>query len=161
MLAGYLSNYRLVFSMFESMKKLQARNPEFKKYVELMIARNKFINWLGFEMKKIEPGYTEGELVFKELHHQQNGCLHGGVSSAILDMVEGFAAYSMVEDGQKVFTVEAKISYYNPGISDKFFARGYVVKPGSRFHFCEGEIFYLKDNEEVIVAKGSSTMAIV
>ncbi|MDB5282881.1 MAG: hypothetical protein JWO06_1956, partial [Bacteroidota bacterium] len=30
------------------------------------------------------------------------------------------------------------------------------------FHFCEGEIYYLKENgDEVIVAKGSSTMAVV
>jgi len=143
------------------MKKLEARNPKFKEYTELMISRNKFIQFLGFTITKIEPGYIEGELEFKELHHQQNGWLHGGVTSAVLDMTQGFAAYGMVEDGQKVFTVEAKISYLNPGTADKFFARGYVLKPGKRFHFCEGEIYYLKDGEEVTVAKGSSTMAVI
>jgi uncharacterized protein (TIGR00369 family) len=148
--------------MFENMKKFESRNPRFREYTEYKIAKNKHMKWLGFEMKTIEAGYMEGELVFKEIHEQQNGWLHGGVSSTILDMVQGFAAYSMVEDGQQVFTVEAKISYYNPGISNKFFSRGYVVKPGKRFHFCEGEIYYLKDDgTEVIVAKGSATMAVV
>lgn len=147
--------------MFENMKKLESRNPHFREYTRLMISRNKFIHWLGFEIKSIEPGRIEGELVFKELHEQQNGWLHGGITSAILDMVEGFAAYSLVEDGQKVLTAESKVSYYNPGISDKFYARGWVVKPGKRVHFCEGELYYLKEGEEVIVAKGSTTMAVI
>jgi uncharacterized protein (TIGR00369 family) len=143
------------------MKKMEARNPNFKEYTQTMISRNKFIQNLGFVITKIDPGYLEGELVFRELHHQQNGWLHGGVSATILDMIQGFASYSMVEEGQKVYTVEAKISYFNPGIADKFFSRGGVVKPGRRFHFCEAEIFYLRESEEVIVAKGSATMAIV
>lgn len=147
--------------MFENMKKLESRNPKYQEYTQLMITRNKFIHWLGFEIKTIEPGYIEGQLIFKEMHQQQNGWLHGGITSAILDMVEGFAAYSMVEEGQKVFTAEAKVSYYNPGISDTFYARGWVAKPGKRFHFCEGELYYLNNGEEVIVAKGSTTMAVI
>lgn len=110
---------------------------------------------------KIEPGYIEAELNFQEFHQQQNGWLHGGITSAILDMVEGFAAYSLVPEGTQVFTADAKISYYNPGISNKFYARGWVDKPGKSFHFCEGVVYYLNEqNEEVIVAKGSATMAV-
>ena len=119
------------------------------------------MQWMGFVITKIEPGYLEGEMEFKEMHHQQNGWLHGGATSTILDMIEGFASYSLVEEGQKVFTVEAKISYFNPGTADKFYARGGVVKPGKRFHFCEAEVYYLKEGEEVTVAKGSATMAVV
>ena len=147
--------------MFGNMKQLEPRNPDYKAYVELMMSRNKLMKRLGFLFTKIEPGYTEGELEFKELHHQQNGWLHGGVSATVLDMVQGFASYSMVEEGQKVFTVEAKVSYFNPGNAEKFYARGGVVKPGKRFHFCEAEIYYLKDGGEVTVAKGSATMAVV
>jgi uncharacterized protein (TIGR00369 family) len=143
------------------MGKFEARNPNFKEYTEQKIALNRFIKWLGFEITKIEPGQIEGELVFQEMHRQQNGWLHGGVTSAILDMVQGFGAYTLVEEKQQVFTVEAKISYYNPGISNKFYSRGGVVKPGKRFHFCEAEIYYVKDGKEVIVAKGSATMAVV
>lgn len=148
--------------MFGGMSKFESRNPKFEDYVRFKISKNKFIKFLGFEITKIEPGYIEGELDFKEMHEQQNGWLHGGISAAILDMVEGFAAYSLVEEGQQVFTVEAKVSYFNPGTAKKFFSRGHVVKPGKRFHFCEGEIYYVKeDGSEVTVAKGSSTMAVI
>ena len=144
------------------MKKLEARNPKFREYVQYKIGRNKFIKAIGLEFTTIEPGYLEGYIDFKDMLEQQNGWLHGGVTSAILDMVQGFASYSMVEDGQQVFTVEAKISYFNPGTAQKFFTRGGVLKPGRRFHFCEGEVYYLKeDGTEVTVAKGSATMAVV
>jgi uncharacterized protein (TIGR00369 family) len=143
------------------MKKAQVRNPEFVEYTQQKVSQNKFIKWLGFSVTKIEPGYVEGELEFKEMHEQQDGWLHGGITATLLDMVQGFAAYSLVEAGQKVFTVEAKTSYFNPGISDKFFARGCVIKAGRRFHFCEAEVYYLKDEEEVTVGKGSSTMAVI
>jgi uncharacterized protein (TIGR00369 family) len=143
------------------MKKYESRNPNYRAYVEFKISKNKFISWLGMVITKIEPGYIEAELDFKEMHQQQNGWLHGGVTSAILDMVEGFAAYSLVPEGTQVFTADAHISYYNPGIATKFYARGWVDKPGKAFHFCLGELYYVNEqNEEVIVAKGSTTMAV-
>lgn len=148
--------------MFEGMIKMESRNPEFKKYTEEKIRLNRFMEHLGFQFTNITPGYIEGTLDFQEFHQQQNGWLHGGVTSALLDTLQGFAAYTLVEQGQQVFTVEAKVSYFNPGISQKFFVRGGVVKPGKRFHFCEAEVYYIKeDKEEVIVAKGSATMAVV
>lgn len=143
------------------MKKYTARNPEFEAYTRFKMGKNKFLQFIGFEITVIEPGYIEGVLQFTEIHEQQNGWLHGGVTSAILDMVEGFAAYTLVEDGQQVFTADARASYYNPGIAQTFYARGWVDKAGKRFHFCEGELYYLKDGEKVIVAKGSSTMAVI
>lgn len=140
---------------------LESRNPNFEAYTRHKISQNKFISWLGYEITDIQPGRIQGTLVFKDMHRQQNGWLHGGVTSAVLDMAQGFASYSLVADGQQVFTVEAKISYYNPGIAEVFYSRGWVVKPGKRFHFCEGEIYYLRDGNEVIVAKGSATMAVI
>jgi acyl-coenzyme A thioesterase PaaI-like protein len=36
-----------------------------------------------------------------------------------------------------------------------------VLKPGKNFHFCEAEIFELENNEKKLIAKASSTMAVV
>jgi uncharacterized protein (TIGR00369 family) len=137
------------------------RNNKWKEYVLYKMDRNKFAALLGLEFVTIEPGFIEGELLFEEKHEQQNGYLHGGVTSAICDMVSGFAAYTMIEQDQQVFTVECKVSYYNPGIAEKFYAKGWVDKAGKRFHFCASEIYYLKGDEKVIVAKSTTTMAVV
>jgi acyl-coenzyme A thioesterase PaaI-like protein len=76
-------------------------------------------------------------------------------------MVSGFASYTMVEKDQQVFTVECKVSYYNPGIADRFFARGWVEKAGKRFHFSASEVYYIKNGEKVTVAKSTTTMAVI
>lgn len=147
--------------MFENMSKWESRNSNYRDYMAGKIEKNKFMKYLGMVFTKVEPGYLEAELPFKPELQQQNGWLHGGVTASILDSLQGFAAYSLVEETKQVFTVEAKVSYYNPGDSNKFYIRGGVVKPGSRFHFCEAEVYYIKEGVEVTVAKGSATMAVV
>ena len=140
---------------------MQPRNTQWKEYIDYKIARNKFLKFIGLEIVTIEPGLIEAELIFNEHLEQQNGYLHGGVSSAICDIVSGFASYTMVEQDQQVFTVECKVSYYNPGIADKFYAKGWVDKVGKRFHFSAAEIFYLKNGEKVTVVKSTTTMAVI
>jgi uncharacterized protein (TIGR00369 family) len=140
---------------------MKSRNTGWKEYTEYKISRNKFHKLLGLEFVNIEQGMIAAEIAFRPDLEQQNGYLHGGVASAICDMVAGFAAYSMVEQDQQVFTVECKVSYYNPGIAERFYARGWVAKAGKRFHFCESEIYYLKGEDKVTVAKSTTTMAVV
>ncbi|MBS1596295.1 MAG: PaaI family thioesterase [Bacteroidetes bacterium] len=137
------------------------RSSRWREYLQLKIDRNKFCAAVGLHFTNLQPGLIEAELEMKEMLEQQNGYLHGGVTSAVCDMVAGYAAYSMVEEGQQVFTVECKVSYYNPGISDRFYATGWVEKAGKRFHFCESEIYYMKGEEKVTVAKSSTTMAVI
>ncbi len=140
----------------------KSRNENFREYVASKMEANKFAPFIGLKFTEIEEGRISGTLDFEEKHKQQNGYLHGGVTSAILDMVQGFASYTLVENGQFVFTVEAKISYLNRGMGTKFYAAGWVIKPGKRFHFCEGEIWYMDEaGQKIIVAKGSATMAVV
>ena len=140
---------------------MQSRNPAFKEYVQLKIKRNEFLKALGFKIHLIEAGKVEGELPFLKKHEQQNGYFHGGVISSLCDIACGYAAYSLVEEGTQVFTVEIKVSYLRKGIGDKLIAKGWVVKPGRNFHFCEAEVYALKDGEQTLVAKATSTMAVV
>ena len=140
---------------------MESRNAQWREYTEYNINRNQFHKLLGLEFTRLEPGVVEAEIAFAPKLEQQNGYLHGGVTSAICDMVSGFASYTLVEQDQQVFTVECKVSYYNPGIGDRFYARGWVDKAGKRFHFCASEIYYLRGDEKVIVAKSTTTMAVV
>ena len=140
---------------------MEPRNSKWREYLDYKIGRNSFNRYIGLEFVTREPGLIEAELPFREELQQQNGYLHGGVISAVCDMVSGFASYTLIEQDQQVFTVECKVSYYNPGISDKFYARGWVEKAGKRFHFSASEIYYLKDGVKVTVAKSTTTMAVI
>lgn len=140
---------------------MQSMNPRYRDYVQLKVSRNRFMKELGFELTQIAEGQVEGVLPITEMHEQQNGFVHGGVISSLCDMACGFAAYSMVPEGVQVFTVELKVSYLRPGIGEKIIAKGWVLKPGKRFHFCESELYVLKDGKETLIAKASSTMGVV
>lgn len=144
-----------------SEKIMKAVNPNFRDYVLLKFSRNPYGKMLGFMMHKIEPGLIEATLEFKEMHEQQNGFLHGAVTSALCDMASGFAAYTLVQEGEQIFTAEIKVSYFRPGTAKIIHAHGWVEKAGKNFHFCEAEIFQMNNKEKVVIAKSSSTMAIV
>lgn len=140
---------------------MEPRSEKWKEYTEYKIGRNPFHRLLGLKFTSLKPGEVCGELELRQELEQQNGYLHGGVISAVCDMVSGFASYTLAEEGQQVFTVECKVSYFNPGIAEKFYARGWVEKAGRRFHFSAAELYYLKGQEQVTVAKSSTTMAVI
>ncbi len=140
---------------------IKSKNKDYKQYVLDKLGSNHFSKHVDFNITKIEEGIIEAETDFQTYMQQQDGFVHGGITSAFADMACGFAAYSLVEAGQRVMTVEIKISYFTRGIGDRIIARGKVIKPGKKFHFCEAEIFTIKEGKEVLIAKASSTMAVI
>ena len=140
---------------------MEARNKNWEEYVRFKIGKNKFGPHIGLVFTDLHPGFVKAHLPFQAIHEQQNGFLHGGISAAILDMVCGFASYTLVEQEQQVFTVETKCVYYNKRMGTEFFAEGRVDKAGKRFHFCEGEIYYFENEKKITVAKCTTTMAVV
>lgn len=140
---------------------VKSRNPRFREYIQLKIERNEFLHALGFKINAVEVGRVEGTLAFDRKHEQQNGYFHGGVISSLCDIVCGYSAYSLVEEGEQVFTVEIKVSYFRKGIGERLIASGQVVKAGNNFHFCEAEVFAEYKGVRKLVAKATSTMAVV
>lgn len=116
---------------------------------------------VGFDLSTIEAGRTAGELPLSEQHRQQFGYVHGGVIATLCDVVAGFAAYSLVPPGRGVVTAELKVSYFRPGRGERLRAVGWVVKPGRQVHFCEAEVWALDGEQEVLIAKATTTMAVV
>ncbi|GIV35132.1 MAG: hypothetical protein KatS3mg031_2667 [Chitinophagales bacterium] len=144
---------------FRSM--LKTKNPAFKDYVQLKVARNAFLKAIGFELTEIEVGRVTGILLFRKMHEQQNGFVHGGVISTLCDMACGYAAYTLVAEGEQVFTAELKVSYLRKGSGNRLVAKGWVLKAGHHFHFCEAEIYAENEEGVRLIAKASSTMAVV
>ncbi len=114
---------------------------------------------IGFKFTKMEAGYMEGELPFKEVLRQQSGILHGGVIATLADVVCGIAAYSLVAENEYVVTSDLKVSYLNPGVGNRILAKGWVIKAGNRMLFCEAEI--IDAESQLLIAKSSATMVII
>ena len=116
---------------------------------------------IHFDLDIIEPGKTKGWLEIAEIHQQQKGYVHGGVIATVADITAGFAAYTLVPEDHHVVTGEIKVSYFSPGIGDKLYAEGYVVKPGKKINFCEAEVWCLNGEEKTLIAKASTSMVTV
>jgi len=136
----------------------KSKNPDFEKLVRKKLEGQHFMKHIGFDLSKIEEGYIEGEAEVKPFMAQQDGILHGGVISTVGDIVCGFSAFSLVSADTRVVTGELKVSYLNPGKGERILAKGYVVKPGKRLFFCEGEVWVQRKNEKYLCARIYTTM---
>ena len=139
----------------------QARNPEFENLIADKLSRQYFMNHIGFKVTHIEPGYIEGSAPIEQFLRQQDGMVHGGVTATVADLVTGLAAFTLVGPHDRVVTSDLKISYFSPGTGETVFARGWVIKPGSRLHYCEGEIYTIDGGELKLIAKAFAIMAVI
>lgn len=139
----------------------QSRNPNFKDLITDKLTRQHFMKLMGFDLTKIEAGYIEGEAILDQKLQQQDGLVHGGVTSTVADIVTGFAAFSLVDKDDRVVTSNLNVCYYAPGKGEKIFARGWVTKPGARLHYCEGEVYVVRNGEHHLIAKVNSIMAVI
>jgi len=138
--------------------------PAEKDFVEIIrkkIAVNRFMHYLGFTITKIEAGEVKGELDLVKHHMQQADFLHGGVTSTVADIVAGFAAFTLLKRNQNIVTVDLRVSYLNPGLGNKLFAKGFVIKAGRKLFFCEAEIWMKDKNKKLLIAKSSGTFAVI
>jgi uncharacterized protein (TIGR00369 family) len=135
-----------------------SRNPQFRERIEDQLTRQNFMHHMNFNLHRIDAGIMEGELEIQPIHFQQDGFVHGGVIATIADIVAGFSAVSLVAADQKVVTGEIKISYFAKGEGDKLRAIGRVVKAGKRLNFCEAEVYDVKNGEEKLIAKATTSM---
>ncbi len=142
--------------------KFTAAEPDFVEMVKDKISGNHFSNFINLQVKNIEAGLIDAEIEITLNHKQQMGFVHGGVTATVADVVMGFAAYSLVKRGFGVVTSDLRISYLNPGIGDVLYSKGWVIKAGSRMHFCEAELWTVDANgKRTDVAKASGSMVVV
>ncbi|MCB2377440.1 PaaI family thioesterase [Hymenobacter sp. BT635] len=121
------------------------------------LERQYFMHLIGADLTTIESGRVVFELKLEQHHHQNLGFAHGGLVATMSDLAAGFAALTLVPEGQGVVTAELKTTYLRPGTGQTLRAVGWVLKPGRRLHFCEAEVW----SDDVLVAKASATMAVV
>lgn len=89
---------------------------------------------------------------------QQDGFIHGGVVTAIVDSACGSAALSLSAPDTTVLTVEYKVNFVAPAKGERLLARGEVVRPGATIAVCKDEVVAYDGGEEKLVAIMLSTV---
>ena len=132
-----------------------------RRLVEQIFERAEFIRTLGIELTACGKGWCETRLKLAPMHLQQHGLAHAGVVMTMADHTCGGAASSSVAEDKDVITVENKTSFLRPASGRELLCRAEVLRAGKNLVFVEGEVWGERDGERVLVAKMSSTLAVI
>jgi uncharacterized protein (TIGR00369 family) len=120
-----------------------------------------FIGSLGVKLISHGHGWCEATIDIVPALQQQHGFVHAGVLMTIADHTCGGAAASVVPEGKDVITVENKTSFLRPASGSSLICRGQVLRAGKNLVFVEAEVAVERNGERVVVAKTSSTLAVI
>jgi uncharacterized protein (TIGR00369 family) len=137
---------------------LQPKNPAFADAVRRSFQRQRIMGLLGARLSKVEPGFVEIELPFREDLLQQDGFLHAGVAAAIAGSAGGYAALTPLPAGHRVLSSEVKLHFLEPAEGPRFMARGRVVRPGRSITVCELDVHAIEGSSARRCAWGSKTI---
>lgn len=127
---------------------------------------------LGLTLDTVEPDYITMRFDMKEelIGNFFHGILHGGVTSAVLDMAGGTAA--MVSAAQKhpeknvselsdmlakASTINLHIDYLRPGRGLHFIAKARILHSGNKITFAQMEML---NHESLLIATGTGAYLI-
>ena len=126
-----------------------------------------FNRHLGLHAESIDADGTVVHLDMRDelIGNFQHGVLHGGVISATLDVVGGMAAmatavlreHSLEDSLQRLrptSTIDLRVDYLRPGKGERFTARGFTLRAGSRVAVTRMELHNEKGD---LLAVGTGT----
>jgi uncharacterized protein (TIGR00369 family) len=129
--------------------------------VRQSFSRQAFMSTLGAKLTAVGQGSVEIRLPFSPNLTQQNGYLHAGAITAVLDSACGYAALTMAADDKDVLSVEFKVNLLSPATGEVFAARAQVKRAGRTLTVCTADAFAISDGREKLVATMLATIMAV
>jgi uncharacterized protein (TIGR00369 family) len=126
--------------------------------VRASFAQQQFMTTLGASLVSVKSGAVEIAVPFRPDLTQQNGFLHAGVITSVLDSACGYAALSVAPENADVLSVEFKVNLLSPAVGEKFVARGQVKRAGRTITVCAADAFAINGGKEKLVATMLATI---
>jgi uncharacterized protein (TIGR00369 family) len=130
----------------------------FEKKVRDSFGQQLFMSMIGAEMISVDRGSIEIRFPFSTKLTQQNGFVHAGAVTSIMDSACGYAALSVGPRDADVLSVEFKVNLLSPGIGESFVARASVKRAGKRLVVCIADAFAVRAGEEKLIATMLATI---
>ena len=130
----------------------------YEERVRQSFSRQAFMSTLGAALTTVRQGGVEIRLPFSPNLTQQNGYLHAGAITAVLDSACGYAALTMAADDKDVLTVEFKVNLLAPAAGEFFEARAQVKRAGQTLTVCAADAFAVSGGKEKVVATMLATI---
>jgi uncharacterized protein (TIGR00369 family) len=124
----------------------------FEKKVRDSFGQQLFMSTIGAKMISVSRSGVEIAFPFSSKLTQQNGFVHAGAVTSILDSACGYAALSVAPEGADVLSVEFKVNLLAPGAGESFIARASVKRAGKRLTVCTADAFAVTAGKEKLIA---------
>ena len=93
---------------------MQPVDPSFEARVRQSFAKQRVMATFGATLSRVAPGEVDIRLPFRDELTQQDGYLHAGVVTTIVDSACGYAAFSLMPPDARVLSVEFKLNLLAP-----------------------------------------------
>lgn len=134
------------------------KDKNFVKRVEENFHQQRFMKFINAQLIKVEAGFCEIHLPYNPDLTQQNLFFHAGIVGTMADNAAGYAAFSLMNAGSSILTVEFKLNLIAPAEGEKLIGRSNVLKYGRTLTICRSDVFIVKDNREKLCAAAQSTL---
>lgn len=119
----------------------QSQDPNFESRIRESFAEQKVMQLIGARMAKIGPGVCEIEVPARDDLTQQDGFMHAGIVTTVLDSACGYAAYTLMPAGSRVLSVEFKVNFLAPAKGNIIRAVAEVKRTGRTLTVCTADAF--------------------
>ena len=111
-----------------------------RQFMEESVAFNRF---LGFRLVHLAPGEATMSMPFSEklVGDPVRPALHGGTISSLIDTAAGAAAFTCIEPGDKLSTLDLRVDYLRPAALVETLAEARVVRAGGRVSVSRVQVF--------------------
>ena len=133
-------------------------NPGYAATVEESFAAQRVMTLFGAALSRVEPGLVEIGLPYRTDLTQQDGFLHAGVVTTVVDSACGYAALTLMPREANVLTVEFKVNFLAPAVGERFSAAGRVLRSGRTLKVCQGDVYAFTGSQRKHVALMTATM---
>ncbi|CAG9175938.1 PaaI family thioesterase [Cupriavidus respiraculi] len=138
-----------------------ALDPARADAIATSFARQGLMATFGATLARVARGEVEIAMPWTPAVTQQHGFFHGGVVGALADTACGYAALSLVGEGEAGLTAEYKINLLSPARGERLVAVGRVLKPGRTLIVAQGDVFTETAGERKAVATMLMTLCVV
>lgn len=120
-----------------------------------------FIRYCGFRAVSLGRGRFHSAITIREEHRQQDGFIHAGVMATMADHTAGYSAFTTVPPEYQILTIEFKVNFLRPAFGDALECHARVIREGRQIIVAESEVFDVRSEKKVLVAKAMVTLMAV
>ena len=113
---------------------------ELQESIAASFGKQGLMTTLGATLALVADGEVHIALPFSPHLSQQQGFVHAGAITSVVDSACGYAALTRAAPGHDVVTAEFKINFMRPALGERFLAVGKVVSAGKMLLVCTGEV---------------------